>query len=287
MPDDFQWLLGHIPSYREWYRFWLFYRAPRRCGRSPRSTRTWPDQSRSVSELNDMMRQQLTEAIEAQYEDRPDLLSKVVPQYPPASKRIIVDNGAWATMLHRDNVTLTDTGIAKIVPEGVVTTDGTLHEFDVLIYGTGFQPSRFLTPMKVVGQRRRRPARHVGRRRPRLPRHHRAGVPQLLHPLRAEHEHRRQRQHHLVLRVRGALRARRACGRRSPAVTGRSPCAQDVHDTYNEEVDAENLRMVWGVSTVSSWYKNANGRVAQNWPFPLLEFWKRTKAVDEADYESV
>ena len=51
-----------------------------------------------------MMRQMLTEAIEAQYTDRPDLLPKVVPQYPPAAKRIIVDNGAWAQMLHRDNV---------------------------------------------------------------------------------------------------------------------------------------------------------------------------------------
>ena len=60
-----------------------------------------------------------------------------------------------------------------------------------------------------------------------------------------------------------------------------------MHDAYNTEIDAENLRMVWGVSTVNSWYKNANGRVAQNWPYPLLEFWKRTKAVDESDYEPV
>jgi 4-hydroxyacetophenone monooxygenase len=33
-----------------------------------------------------------------------------------------------------------------------VTADGELHRCDVLIYGTGFQPSRFLTPMKVVGR---------------------------------------------------------------------------------------------------------------------------------------
>ena len=96
MPDDFQWLLRHIPVYREWYRFWLFYGAPRRSARSPRSTRRGRTSRRSVSELNDMMREQLTEAIVAQYEDRPDLLAKVVPQYPPAAKRIIVDNGAWA-----------------------------------------------------------------------------------------------------------------------------------------------------------------------------------------------
>ena len=33
-----------------------------------------------------------------------------------------------------------------------MTVDGELHEFDVLLYGTGFQPSKFLTPMKVVGK---------------------------------------------------------------------------------------------------------------------------------------
>ena len=54
---------------------------------------------------------------------------------------------------------------------------------------------------------------------------------------------------------------------------------------YNEAVDAENLRMVWGVSNVNSWYKNARGRVAQNWPYPLIEYWKRTHAVNPADYD--
>jgi len=45
-----------------------------------------------------------------------------------------------------------NTDIERITPEGVVTVDGELHRFDVLIYGTGFQPSRFLMPMKVVGR---------------------------------------------------------------------------------------------------------------------------------------
>jgi 4-hydroxyacetophenone monooxygenase len=62
---------------------------------------------------------------------------------------------------------------------------------------------------------------------------------------------------------------------------------EDVHDAYNQEVDAENLRMVWGVADVNSWYKNAKGRVAQNWPFPLVEYWKRTHAIDPADYEQL
>ena len=59
---------------------------------------------------------------------------------------------------------------------------------------------------------------------------------------------------------------------------------KDVHDEFNEQVDAENRLMAWGWSDVNSWYKNEHGRVAQNWPFTLLEYWQRTLAPDPDDY---
>jgi 4-hydroxyacetophenone monooxygenase len=43
--------------------------------------------------------------------------------------------------------------------------------------------------------------------------------------------------------------------------------------------------MAWGASTVNSWYRNANGRIAQNWPFTLLEYWQQTRAPEPSDYE--
>ena len=63
-------------------------------------------------------------------------------------------------------------------------------------------------------------------------------------------------------------------------------CRPEVHDAYNEWVDAGNLGCAWGVATdVSGWYRNATGRSAQNWPFSLLEYWQQTRAPDPADYE--
>jgi 4-hydroxyacetophenone monooxygenase len=59
---------------------------------------------------------------------------------------------------------------------------------------------------------------------------------------------------------------------------------KDVHDEFNERIDAENRAMAWGWSDVHSWYKNEHGRVAQNWPFTLLEYWQRTIAPDPDDY---
>jgi 4-hydroxyacetophenone monooxygenase len=45
--------------------------------------------------------------------------------------------------------------------------------------------------------------------------------------------------------------------------------------------------MAWGWSDVNSWYKNEHGRVAQNWPFTLLEYWERTQRPQSDDYEFV
>lgn len=41
---------------------------------------------------------------------------------------------------------------------------------------------------------------------------------------------------------------------------------------------------VWGQADVPSWYRNAAGRVTQNWPGTLEEFWAITRVADPADY---
>ena len=42
--------------------------------------------------------------------------------------------------------------IREITETGVVTKSGARYDADVLIYGTGFQASRFLWPMKITGR---------------------------------------------------------------------------------------------------------------------------------------
>jgi 4-hydroxyacetophenone monooxygenase len=286
VPEGFQYLLGHVPYYRQWYRFWLFWKSAELLRPMAEVDPDWPDQSRSVSEGNDMLRQLLTDALIPQYDGRPDLLEKVVPQYPPAAKRIIVDDGAWAQMLQRDNVTLTTTGIEKVVPEGVVTVDGERHDFDVLLYGTGFQPSKFLTPMKVVGKggvelhdRWDGNARaYLGVTVPGFPNFFMLYGPNTNIVVNGS----------IIWFTECEVRYVMDCIRTVLAGNHRAlDVREDVHDRYNQAIDAENLRMAWGVSTVNSWYKSESGRVAQNWPFPLLEFWKRTRQVDPADYALV
>ena len=42
--------------------------------------------------------------------------------------------------------------------------------------------------------------------------------------------------------------------------------------------------MAWGSPHVTSWYKNEAGRVTQNWPFPLVDYWQATLKPNPDDF---
>jgi 4-hydroxyacetophenone monooxygenase len=281
---ELQWLYGHVPSYSEWNRFCIFWRMGDGALAGVRVDDEWPDHERSVNPTNDMMRQLLTGYLQLEFADRPDLLEVAIPDYPPGAKRMILDNGVWAAALKRDNVTLVTTSIREITPAGVVTTDGVAHDVDVIIYGTGFQASKFLTPMQVRGrdgvdlhEQWAGDARaYLGITVP--------GFPNLF-CLYGPNTN---------IVINGSIVYFSECGVRYILgglelalrnAGGAVEVRREVHDSFNEAVDAENGRMAWGASSVNSWYKNAHGHVAQNWPFTLLEYWQRTQRPLEEEYE--
>ena len=81
----------------------------------------------------------------------PELRARCVPDYVMGCKRVVFSND-WYPALARPDVGLVTDRIERIVPEGVVTAGGTARPADVIIYGTGFQATQFLTPMQVSGR---------------------------------------------------------------------------------------------------------------------------------------
>jgi len=68
----------------------------------------------------------------------PGLKAKLTPDYEPGCKRLILSTSFYPT-LHKPNVDLVTERIKRIVPEGVETVDGMVHQLDVLVLATGFQ----------------------------------------------------------------------------------------------------------------------------------------------------
>jgi 4-hydroxyacetophenone monooxygenase len=284
VPEGQRWLFAHVPHYVQWNRFWLFWTTTDGLLPAAHADAAWQPQDRSVSAANDELRALLTAYLQSEYADRPDLFEKVLPAYPPAAKRIVLDNGSWARMLKRDNVKLETQKIERITAAGVVTADGREHPADVIIYGTGFQASSFLTPMRVLGrdgadlhEQWDGDARaYLGIMVPRFPNFFMLYGPNTNIVVNGSIIYFSECEVQYVL---GCLQMLLASG--SAAID----CKQDVHDAYNERIDAANRERVWGVATVNSWYRNARGRVAQNWPFNLIEYWQQTRRPNRADYD--
>jgi len=222
--------------------------------------------------------------MEPQISDRPDLREAVIPNSPVGAKRILRDNGSWIRTLKRANVETVRTRIEKIAPDGVVTADGRLHPLDVLIYGTGFQASNFLAPIEIVGRDDRNlhrcwnenPRAYIGGTVPGFPNMFMIYGPNtnlvvhggsviLFSELSAKY-------------ILNAVLALLEAGKRSLDVT------EEAFETYNDRVDETNARRAWGYSSVNSWYKNKKGRVTQNYPFTISEYWQRTNRFDKDDY---
>jgi cation diffusion facilitator CzcD-associated flavoprotein CzcO len=58
---------------------------------------------------------------------------------------------------------------------------------------------------------------------------------------------------------------------------------KDVADTFDASIQARLVDGVW--SKCSSWYRNANGRISNNWPGTVAEYERRTDVFVATDYE--
>ena len=274
-----------VPGYAHWFRLRLFWCTHEGTVAALRRDPAWTGPlEEAVSARNDEARRLLTLYLESQFGDRPDLLAKVVPDYPVGAKRVVLDNGIWAATLKRPNVELVDSGIERIEPTGVRGADGRLHPCDVIVFATGFRASEFLTPMRVTGRGGADlhetwggDARaYNGICVPGFPNLFCLYGPNTNIVVNGSIIYFAECAAHYVVECLRFLAARGAAA---------MDCLPDAYDRYAALMDEHNSQMAWGISPVNSWYKSPSGRVAQNWPLPLIDYWRQTRRPDPADFE--
>ncbi len=281
-----KWLLKHVPYYAQWYRFWLFWMMTDGLLPYVSADPTWNGPPQAVSAANQELRNLLVEYARMQAANDDELFRKAVPDYPFGGKRSVRDNGVWLAAFRRPNVHLIDDPIAEITETGIRTKSGKLYEGDVLIYGTGFHASKFLSPMTFKGRGGRDlnaqwagDARaYLGITMPNFPNLFVMYGPNTNIVVNGSIIFFSECEIRYILGC-VELLLRKGYAAMEPK--------QDVHDAFNARVDAGNRLMAWGVPQVSSWYKSASGRVSQNWPFALVDYWEATQAPNPADFEFV
>ncbi len=80
----------------------------------------------------------------------PELRARLTPDSEPMCRRLIVSPNYFDAVQHQ-NVEVVSTAIDHVESTGVVTTDGVLHEVDVLVLATGFDAHAYLRPINLIG----------------------------------------------------------------------------------------------------------------------------------------
>jgi 4-hydroxyacetophenone monooxygenase len=270
-----------LPTFRAWLRLWLFWETHE--GLSP-ATVVDPEWNspHSISGDNDSLRRALTAYIERQFPNRPDLLDQVVPSYPPLAKRAIRDNGSWAQTLDLPHVRLTTRSIQEITPDGVLLDSGEEVLLDTLILATGFEASNFLAPMEIRGREKLNlreywggdASAYLGLMVPQFPNLFCLYGPNTNIVINGSVVFFTECEVNYLL---NAIRHVVAEGRRTVEVT------EPALERFSQWVDEGNRARAWGIPEISNWYKSKTGRVSQNWPYSLLEYWERSRRIDLDD----
>jgi 4-hydroxyacetophenone monooxygenase len=285
VPDGERWAMRHLPFYGRWFRFLTFYPGSGLTMDRSRIDPTYDDRDGlAINETNAMTRELFGAWIAEQIGDDPDLLERVMPDYPPSAKRMLQDNGSWLACLKRRNVELVRTGIERIVPDGVVTVDGVLHPADVLCYATGFRHNDYLWPMRIVGRDGRtlreqwgdEPTAYLGITVP--------GFPNLF----CLYGPGTNLAHGGSLIFQSECQANYVMESLRLLLTGAHRTMeprQDVHDEYRHRYESEISQMVWSHWSVKhSHFKNPEGRIYTLSPWPIPTYWRWTKRVDPSEY---
>ena len=281
--DGARWLLAHLPFYVQWYRFNMFWRYGDGLLPFLRKDPAWPHPERAVNKGNDRHREELTNFIQSELKDRPDLIAKCVPTYPPYGKRILLDNN-WFKTLTKPNVELVTEAIDHFARDGIVTADGKLRPADIIVISTGFKVTEMAARLNITGRDGKNlreawandnPTAHLGLTVPDFP-----NLFVMLGP-NAGPAHGGS----VIFQSECQSRYISAClvemiENGIAAIDVR----KDVHDDYVRKVDAEHEAMIWTHPGMTTYYRNKSGRVFSAMPWRFVDYWAMTHDPDLGQY---
>jgi 4-hydroxyacetophenone monooxygenase len=276
-----KWLLENLPFYSRWYRFLLFYPGSDQLLASLFVDPSWKDRNDSINKQNDEMRELFTAAMLSQISDQ-SLIEKVIPKYPPFGKRMLQDNGAWLKALHLPNVSLLAEGVDRINSKGVVSSEKE-HEFDTVIFATGFKSQDFFDPINIDGGLgsfrsiyKDTPQSYLGITFSTMPNFfamygpgtNLAHAGSIIFNSECQINYICSAIEYMLINDHKFIKVK-----------------PEVEKRYQDRFDERHKRMVWQHANVSSWYQNSQGKVVTTSPWRLVEYWNWTNNFNSHEYD--
>jgi 4-hydroxyacetophenone monooxygenase len=283
LPEHSKWLMRHVPFYRNWARFRLYWFYAERIYPALVVDPSWDRSRNSVNSYSEANRKGLTAYLEHQLAGREDLITACTPNFPPFAKRLLIDNG-WYAALKRPNVALVTDEIERLIVDGFVTKAGQHHAVDAIVLCTGFQQHRLLFPMEIHGTGDRAlhtewqgdDARaYLGMTSP--------GFPNLFYlygpntnPPGGSWVTVAEDQVAYIAQILAAM------VREDLAAVD---VKQERYDDYNAQIDETGAGLVTALQGVESYYHNARGRVVTQSPWTIIQYWNLIREPNLADFD--
>ncbi len=212
----------------------------------------------------------------------PELRRRLTPDYTMGCKRTLVSSDYYPA-LTRPNVELTTTGIAEVREHSIVAGDGTEHEVDAIIFGTGFHVTDAFEDAHIVGRHGLRiqdawkdgMRAHMGVTV--------AGFPNLFLLIGPNSG---LGHNSMIFMIEAQIRYVLQCLELLDARGGsRIAVRDDVEDRFNRWVRRKSEGAVWVAGGCKSWYLDADGVNRAAWPASTVNYWLRTRRIDPSDFE--
>lgn len=283
VPPGVRLLMEHLPYYASFYRLRLTWQFQDKLLSTLRRDPAWPHPDRSVNSTNDRHRDFFIRYLNTELDGRPDLIDKVVPDYPPYGKRILMDNN-WFKTLRRDDVILVADDVASFEETSVTSGSAEAFEVDLVVLATGFHATRMLWPMVVNGRGgvplheqwgEENASAYLGVSVPNFPNLFLVGGPHTflghggsaLYSLEVGISHVAQLLMHLAEGGHSSVEVR-----------------PEVCEDYNRRIDEEHEQLIWTHPGMSTWFRNSAGRVVAMTPWRGVDYWTMAHSVNPSDF---
>ena len=284
VPEGVRYLMQVVPLYRAWLEQRLSWTFNDRVHGTLFRDPEWEHPERAVNEINDAHRRVFTRYVEEQLQDRPELIERVLPEYPPFAKRMLLDNG-WFRTIKKPHVDLIPEHLAKVEGNTLSTSSGETVEADVIILATGFQTTNVLGSYDIVGREGQllrdhwgedNASAYLGTLVPGFPNFFILLGPNVGSGHGGSMIRNIENQMHFAGQVVQCAEAQKA---------STVEVKETAYTDYSRRIDDAHDRLVWTHPGTENWYRNSQGRVVAITPWRNDAFWRMTRSPDEADLE--
>ena len=284
VPEGVRYLMQVVPLYRAWLEQRLSWTFNDRVHGTLFRDPEWEHPERAVNEINDAHRRVFTRYVEEQLQDRPELIERVLPEYPPFAKRMLLDNG-WFRTIKKPHVDLIPEHLAKVEGNTLSTSSGETVEADVIILATGFQTTNVLGSYDIVGREGQllrdhwgedNASAYLGTLVPGFPNFFILLGPNVGSGHGGSMIRNIENQMHFAGQVVQCAEAQEA---------STVEIKETAYTDYSRRIDDAHDRLVWTHPGTENWYRNSQGRVVAITPWRNDAFWRMTRSPDEADLQ--